>query len=84
MREREWCRAYFHSPTLRDMRMMFYCVEEMMPIVLQKKFLHNSIQFLLNPKWQSSSAQLKQNDGDTQKKKKKKGRAGGEDGRRAT
>ena len=34
--EKEWCTAYFHSPTLRDMRMMFYCVEEMMPIVLRR------------------------------------------------
>lgn len=34
--EKEWCTAYFHSLTLRDMRMMFYCVEEMMPIVLRR------------------------------------------------
>lgn len=37
--EKEWCTAYFHSLTLRDMRMMFYCVEEMMPIVLQRNSL---------------------------------------------
>lgn len=32
--EKEWGTAYFHSPTPRDMRMMFYCEGEMMPIVL--------------------------------------------------
>lgn len=34
--EKEWCMAYFHSPTPGDMRMMFCCVQEMMPIVLQR------------------------------------------------
>lgn len=34
--EKEWCTAYFHSPTPRDMRMMFCCVQEMMPIVLRR------------------------------------------------
>lgn len=47
--EKELCTAYFHSPTPRDMRMMFYCEGGNYANRTAEKFLHNSIQFPLNP-----------------------------------
>lgn len=53
--EKEWCTAYFHSPTLRDMRMMFRCVEEMMPIVLQRNSFIIQFNFIWIPMASSSA-----------------------------
>lgn len=61
--EKEWCTAYFHSPTPRDMRMMFYCVEEMMPIVLRRNSFIIQFNFSQIP-MAGSSAEEWQNDGD--------------------